>query len=77
MPLSLTRKVGQSIHIGDDIKVEVVEVTRCNGENPRVMLSIDAPESMSIIHGEVIEKCRQEMNGECLAAAEGAAMGES
>jgi carbon storage regulator len=46
--LVLTRKVGESIVIGDDIRVMVKEVRGC-----RVRLAIDAPRDMQISRDEL------------------------
>ncbi|WP_409286961.1 carbon storage regulator CsrA [Pseudomonas guariconensis] len=57
--LILTRKVGESIIIGDDI---VVTVTQVN--NYQVRLGIEAPKSVEVhreeIHKLVLEKSRRE-----------------
>jgi carbon storage regulator len=44
--LLLTRRIGESIHIGDDIQVVV---TNCN--HSQVRLGIDAPRSVKIWRG--------------------------
>lgn len=46
--LVLSRKVGESIQIGDDIFVSVVEV-----KGGRVRLSFDAPKDVKIIREEI------------------------
>ncbi len=53
--LVLTRKVGESIHIGDDILIKIVEVS---GKSVRV--GIDAPRSISILRQEVYENIQKE-----------------
>lgn len=57
--LILTRKVGESIIIGDDI---VVTVTQVN--NYQVRLGIEAPKSVEVhreeIHKLILEKSRRE-----------------
>lgn len=48
MPLSLSRKVGESIDISPGIRVTVVSIDR-----GRVILSIDAPLNVKIMRSEV------------------------
>ena len=59
--LVLTRKVGETIRIGDDIELTVLAVER--GGNVR--LGIAAPRSTRILRGELLE----EVAGENRAAA--------
>ena len=49
--LVLTRKMGESIQIDDNISVTVSEV-----RGGRVRLSIDAPRSIRIVRKEVLER---------------------
>lgn len=53
--LVLTRKPGQSVRIGDDVTVEVVEV-----RGDQVRLGITAPPRVSILRREVFEEIQQE-----------------
>ncbi|HJO06228.1 MAG TPA: carbon storage regulator CsrA [Chloroflexota bacterium] len=53
--LILTRKIGESIVIADDITVTVLEIS---GE--RVKIGIDAPRSVTILRHELQEQVRQE-----------------
>ena len=53
--LVLTRKVHQSIMIGDDIEVVVLEV---RGE--QVRLGINAPKSVTVHRQEIYEQIRSE-----------------
>ena len=53
--LILTRKVGESIVIGDDVVVTVVEATR-----DQVRLGIDAPRSVSVHREEVYAQISRE-----------------
>jgi carbon storage regulator CsrA len=46
--LVLSRKVGERIHVGDDI---VLEVRRISGN--RVTLALDAPRDVRILRGEL------------------------
>lgn len=49
--LVLTRKSGESIHIGDDVVIKVSEVS-----GNRVKICIDAPKVLRILRGEVAEE---------------------
>jgi carbon storage regulator len=53
--LILTRKIGECITIGDDIKVHVVEV-----RGKQVRLGIDAPTHAPIYRQEVYQKILEE-----------------
>lgn len=53
--LVLTRKVGEGIVIGDDIRITVVEM-----KGGGVRIGIDAPQSTKIHRQEVYEKIMQE-----------------
>lgn len=48
--LVLTRKVGEKIHIGDDVVITVLDVSRS-----RVRIGIDAPDDQRVMRGELIE----------------------
>lgn len=64
--LVLTRKKGQSIMIGKDIKISVVEVS---GESIR--LGIEAPASVEIFRTEIFLALQKE-NSEAVTGAEDA-----
>jgi carbon storage regulator len=53
--LVLTRKVGESIQINDDIKITVIEV---KGRNIRI--GIDAPKTTKVYREEVFLKIKEE-----------------
>lgn len=53
--LVLTRKAGESIHIGEGIILKVSSV-----DGNRVKLCIDAPKSIRILRGEVAEQIEAE-----------------
>jgi carbon storage regulator len=53
--LVLTRKVDESVNIGDDIVIKVVEV---NGLN--IKLGIEAPRHVKVYRGEIYEKISEE-----------------
>ncbi len=52
--LILTRKIGESIIIGDDIVIKVVET----GKNS-IRIGIDAPREVSVLRQEVYESIQQ------------------
>ncbi len=52
--LILTRKIGESIIIGDDITIKVVET----GKNS-IRIGIDAPKEISVLRQEVYESIQQ------------------
>lgn len=52
--LVLSRKVGERIHVGDDI---VLEIRRIAGN--RVTLALAAPRSVRILRGELDEAARE------------------
>jgi carbon storage regulator len=51
--LVLTRKTGESIHVGDDVEIVVEEI----GHN-QVRIGIDAPEEVPIYREEIYETNR-------------------
>ncbi|RJO67174.1 MAG: carbon storage regulator [Myxococcales bacterium] len=53
--LILTRKVGESIQIGDEIKVKIIEVSR-----QFVKVGIEAPRSVKVHREEIYERIREE-----------------
>lgn len=53
--LILTRKSGEGIRIGEDIRIVIVEV-----KGNHVRIGIDAPKDMQVHRDEVYEKIRQE-----------------
>ncbi len=53
--LVLTRKVGESLIIGDDIEIKIVEVNQKS-----VKVGIDAPKSISVYRKEIYEAIKQE-----------------
>jgi len=55
--LSLTRKLGESIMIGDDIEVKVTRVER-GGRYDQIRLSIAAPRNVAIYRRELYDVIR-------------------
>ncbi len=53
--LVLTRKLGEVITIGDEIRITVVSI-----EGNQVKLGIDAPKSVKVHRAEIYERIKQE-----------------
>ncbi len=53
--LILTRKLGESITIGDDIKIVILEI-----KGKQVRIGIDAPRKYSIHREEVYQRIQEE-----------------
>ena len=53
--LILARKKNESIHIGDDIVITIVDVA---GEN--IKIGIDAPKNIQIFRSELLKEVQQE-----------------
>lgn len=53
--LILTRKLGESITIGDDIKIQVLEI-----KGKQVRLGIQAPKKYSIHREEIYQRIQEE-----------------
>lgn len=53
--LILTRKAGESLHIGDDIKVTVVEV-----KGPQIRIGVSAPREYRIFREEIYIQIQEE-----------------
>lgn len=53
--LVLTRKTGESINIGDDIKISIMEI-----KGRSVRIGIEAPKSMVIHREEIYQKIQEE-----------------
>ncbi len=53
--LILTRKSGESIVVGDQIRVVVVEV-----KGRQVRLGVEAPDDMKIYRGEIFDRIQEE-----------------
>lgn len=56
--LILTRRISESVIIGDDVKITVLGV---NGN--QVRLGIDAPKSVSVHREEIYERIQNEKSG--------------
>ena len=53
--LVLTRKLGETIVIGDDIVIKVVDI-----HGKQIRLGIDAPTEIRIFRGEIYERIQEE-----------------
>lgn len=53
--LTLTRKVGESIKIGDDIEIVVKEIRR-----NQVRIGINAPRDIQIFRGEILDQMKMD-----------------
>lgn len=68
--LLLTRKLGENIRIGDDVKITIVEV-----KGNHVKLGIDAPPSVKVHREEIYERIQQENRRNQAQAAGGTSGG--
>lgn len=64
--LSLTRKQGERILIGDDIVITVYRI----GPNT-VRLGIDAPKELNIVREEIVDALRGDSTGDALRDSAG------
>ncbi|MCB0331413.1 MAG: carbon storage regulator CsrA [Bdellovibrionales bacterium] len=53
--LILTRKPGESVYIGDDVKITIVEI-----KGHQIRVGIDAPKDLRIYREEIYEQIREE-----------------
>jgi carbon storage regulator len=63
--LILTRRIGESIIIGDNIMVTVLGVKGC-----QVRLGINAPRDVSVHREEIYERIKQGLTGEQVVVIE-------
>jgi carbon storage regulator len=61
--LVLTRKTGQSLTIGDNVKVTLLSIT-----GDRVSIGVEAPRSVRVFRSELLEQTKT-ANREALASA--------
>lgn len=65
--LIIGRRVGETIHLGPDVEIHIMDLTPS-----RVKIGIVAPKQLPILRGEMIEAARQNK-----AASQAAATGDS
>ena len=63
--LVLTRKTGESLIIGDNIELQVIEI-----QGDKVKIGIKAPRNVSILRSELKEEIKQ-ANREAMASSPG------
>ncbi len=63
--LVLARKIGESILIGEDVKITVVDI-----QGDKIKLGIDAPRELSILREEIYNAVREE-NRQAMASSPG------
>jgi len=59
--LILTRHIGQTIHIGEGVVVEVLEITGY-GKKRQVRLGITAPKNLAVHREEIYLKIQSNLN---------------
>lgn len=59
MSLILARRVGEALMIGNDIVVRIIEI-----HGMQAKIAIDAPPNVKILREELIERARNEGEGE-------------
>ena len=63
--LVLTRRIGQSLRIGESVEVTVVRV-----EGDRVVLGVAAPKAVAVVRGELLSEVSAEIQAAVGTAAE-------
>jgi len=62
--LILTRRISESVIIGDDVKITVLGV-----KGSQVRIGIDAPKSVSVHREEIYDRIQQENTGDATGDA--------
>lgn len=57
--LRFSRKVGESIQIGDDVTLHIVRL-----DGNRVAIGVDAPRSVSVLRSELLSRPKREVRGD-------------
>ena len=55
--LVLTRRIGESITVGDDIEIELLSINRC-----QIRLMIKAPREIDVHRKEIYDRIQDEKN---------------
>ena len=63
--LILTRRIGETVMIGDEVTVTVLGV-----KGNQVRMGINAPRSVAVHREEIFERIKHEVHGEFVATAE-------
>lgn len=58
--LVLTRRVGEELIIGDDVRVRILNINWTSGV-PNVRVGIDAPDSTRVLRGELVQNVSAEI----------------
>ena len=53
--LVITRKVGESLRVGDDIKIHILE-NKTNRRTSQIRIGIEAPREVKILRSELVRK---------------------
>lgn len=58
--LILTRRVGETLTIGDDVKVTVLGV-----KGNQVRIGVEAPKHVAVLREELTDRARNHLKGRC------------
>ncbi len=70
--LILTRRVGETVMIGNDVTVTVLGV-----KGNQVRIGINAPKSVAVHREEIYERIKREQQGDSQGDSQGESQGES
>jgi carbon storage regulator len=69
--LILTRRVGETVIIGDDVTVTILGV-----KGNQVRVGINAPKNVAVHREEIYERIKREQQGEAQGESQGESQGE-